>query len=102
MKDKFVKINNHTSTWGSPNAGVPQGTLLGPTAFIWHINCLQTMCPSVKFVDDTTFWEHCDRKGVNTKLQLATNQVLEWARANDMEINKDKTKLMEIYFEKKT
>jgi hypothetical protein len=53
----------------------------------------------VKYVDDATIWEHCDRDGSNSLLQGATN---EWSIKNRMKVNTDKTKVMKIYFGKKT
>jgi exonuclease III len=95
-----VKINNDFSSWVNMNAGVPQGTLLGPVAFLLHINDLSTVCESVKYVDDTTLWEACDSMGVNSKLQIAAEQVTSWCELNKMRLNTDKTKEIVINFTK--
>jgi hypothetical protein len=96
-----VKIGNTFSEWTDINAGVPQGTLLGPSTFLLHINDLQTECHAVKYVDDTTIWETCDKRGQNSRIQNAANQTYEWCQSNNMKINTDKTKEMLINFSKK-
>ena len=95
-----IKIGDTLSEWESVNAGVPQGTLLGPSTFLLHINNLKTACNSVKYVDDTTIWECCDRLGTDSKIQVAANQTLLWCTENNMKINTDKTKEMLINFSK--
>ena len=96
-----IKIGKTFSDWEDVNAGVPQGTLLGPSTFLLHINDLQTDCHSVKYVDDTTIWESCDRKGVLSQLQTAANQTISWCNDNNMKINTHKTKEMLVDFSKK-
>lgn len=96
-----VKIGDTFSSWASLNAGVPQGTLLGPSTFLLHINDLTTVCHSVKYVDDTTLWEACDKKGSDSKIQIAADQASTWCQTNNMKINADKTKEMIIDFSRK-
>jgi hypothetical protein len=101
MRRQRVKVGKVRSAWSHVTAGVPQGTLLGPTAFLLHINCLRTKCHSVKYVDDATIWNKCGRNSENCELQEAADQAQEWADSNQMQINTDKTKTMEVYFGKK-
>jgi hypothetical protein len=96
-----VKVGNTFSSWSNMNAGVPQGTLLGPVLFLLHINDLQTNCSSVKYVDDTTLWESCSHDMNNSNIQTAANQVIDWCNKNNMQINCGKTKEMIVYFGKK-
>ena len=60
-----VKIGNEYSLSGHPNGGVPQGTLSGPKCFLVYITDLRTTVPLYKYVDDSTLFEICDRKGVS-------------------------------------
>ena len=83
------------------NSWSPQGTLLGPTSFLLHINCLATECNAIKYFDDATIWEKCARDGSDSKLQIAANEALDWSNKNRMLINTDKTKMMTVYFGRK-
>jgi hypothetical protein len=95
-----VKIMDKYSTTTQINAGVPQGTLLGPITFLAHINDLSPPCATVKYVDDTTIWETCKRDGGDSNIQMAADNVTEWCATNNMKLNVDKTKEMLIYFGK--
>ncbi len=89
------------SEWTQVKGGVPKRTLLGPLGFICHINDLTNVCDTVKYVDDSTIWEVCDRKGEDSQIQLATNQTIEWTEKKLMEANTDKAKDMVIYYRKR-
>ena len=92
-RQQHVKLGNISSGWRKVGAGVPQGTLTGPS--------LRTVCPIVKYVDDSTIWEVCNRDGSDSVLQTAADQASQWTDENNMILNTDKTKIMEIYFGKK-
>ena len=96
-----VKIGNNMSSWVNMNAGVPQGTLLGPVCFLLHINDLKTACDSIKYVDDTTIWENCTVDESSSNIQTAANDAVKWCQENNMKLNTEKTKEMMIYFGKK-
>jgi hypothetical protein len=57
-RKRRVVINNSTSSWRDINAGVPQGSILGPLLFIVFINDILTDINLTKklFVDDTSLY----------------------------------------------
>ena len=95
-----TKLGTVESPWASVNAGVPQGTLLGPVCFIFHINDLQTSAHMVKYVDDSTLWS-VGSSGVDDLLQRSAQEAETWATDTLMSLNSDKTKDMVVCFMRK-
>ena len=77
-----VRIGDTLSELGSPNGGVPQGTLSGPKDFLAHIKDLTTPCPIYKYVDDSTIFEVCQSNS-SSRLQESANIALQWSKQND-------------------
>jgi hypothetical protein len=96
-----VKVGSTFSKSAVYNAGVPQGTLLGPMLFLSHINDLKPSNNVVKYVDDTTLWEVCAHDGHDSTIQQSADEVMSWSSDNRMQLNTDKTKEMVIYFGRK-
>ena len=93
-----TKLNNQTSTTSELICGVPQGSVLGPTLFLCYINDLAAMtkdlglCISLYADDAVIYCSNYDSYFVNTRLELALQNVIEWCSNNYININIDKTK----------
>ena len=95
-----VKIDNFQSDWGINNAGVPQGTKLGPILFIIMINDLELASSSTdhwKYVDDVTISESLKKNEVSV-LQSDLNSIERWSVNNNMKLNGKKCKEMMVSF----
>ena len=73
---------------------MPQGSWLGPLAFLVLIDDLSTGCLLHKYVDDTTLSELVQPKQLYTHILTYLAELLTWAAHNGMEINTSKTKEM--------
>ena len=58
-----VVLNEKSSQEYPINAGVPQGSILGPTFFLLYINDLpdDVICNIAICADDTTLYSKCDQ-----------------------------------------
>ena len=56
-------LNGKSSQEYPVNAGVPQGSILGPTLFLLYINDLpdDVICNIAVYADDTTLYSKCDQ-----------------------------------------
>ena len=85
-----VKLGSVFSSWVTLNGGIPQGSWLGPILFIVFVNDLLDGVPCIKYMDDTTVYEHIGRdrfSGLQSTLDLA----VDWTNVNHMVINTSKS-----------
>ena len=101
----ITRVADSCSSPGFPSAGVPQGSVLGPTLFSVFINDLPSVLPpdsTVLFADDTTIYIVSDRLSfIQSSLQLCLDLANLWLQRNGLKINESKTKSMLIHSSRK-
>ena len=81
-RKQFVKINNSSSSQLSITSGVPQGSVLEPTLFIYFINDLPnvTNLNTKIFADDTKVYNSVTNDEDRAKLQEAIDNMYKWTQ----------------------
>ncbi len=104
LTDRYqrVVLNGKTSEWKQINAGVPQGSILGPLFFLIYINDLPVNLESKPkiFADDTSLFSLVlDQLLSLEALNRDLSRISEWAHQWKMSFNPDPTKqAVEVYF----
>ena len=100
-----VTLNGQSSSWANVNAGVPQGSILGPLLFLIYINDLPDgLSSNAKlFADDTSLFSVVHY--INTsaiELNIGLKKINDWAFQWKMTFNPDRSKqAQEIIFSRK-
>ena len=92
-RSQFVKINNSTSNNLKVSSGVPQGSVLGPTLFIYFINDLPNVNinSNIKiFADDTKAYNSIKDLEDVKKLQNVIDEMYLWTQKWLLKFNKNK------------
>ena len=100
-----VVLNGQSSKWQNVNAGLPQGSVLGPLFFLIYINDLpQGLHSDVKlFADDTSLFSVIhDVDASSATLNNDLVKIQEWAYNWKMSFNPDRNKqAQEVIFSRK-
>jgi hypothetical protein len=101
-RSQFVLYRGSKSSTLPISAGVPQGSVLGPTLFLIAINDLPTVCknPVGMFADDCTLHRPVYPKetiqSASTNIQNDLNALSEWANSNRAQFNPKKCEVLLI------
>ena len=98
-----VALDGKSSQEYSVNAGVPQGSILGPTLFLLYINDLADdfICNIATYADDTTPYSKYDQASdlwqqleLVCELESDLRDTVDWGRKWLMDFNTGKTQLV--------
>ena len=85
------------------NAGVPQGSIVGPTIFLPYVNDLpdDVTCNIAIYADDATLYYKCDQASdfwqqlkLASELEFDLRDIMDWGRKQLVDFNAGKTQLV--------
>ena len=93
-------LNGEASDWRPVLSGVPQGSVLGPLAFVIFINDIDETSKDIsilnKFADDTKCGQVINSVGDVERLQECLNRLTDWADRWGMAFNVAKCKVLHV------
>jgi len=97
-RSQFVKINNASSSNTDVSSGVPQGSVVGPTLFIYFINDMPDVvdCMVRVFADDTKAYTSVESDSKRQMLQDSLDKLVEWTDTWLLHFNSTKCKVIHM------
>ena len=96
-------LNDKSSQEYPVNAGVPQGSILGPALFLLYINDLpeNVICDIAIYADNTTLYSKCDQASdlwqqleLSSELESDLREIVDWGKKWLFHFNAGKTQLV--------
>ena len=95
FRKQRVALNGQAYPWASTDAGVPQGSMLGPLLFLIYIDLLSEDLPTTAklFADDTSLFSivqniNTSASHLNSDLSKTSNQAFQWEMSFDPDPSK--------------
>ena len=97
-RKQILRYQGRSSNELTVISGIPQGSILGPTLFVFYINDIFTKMPDVKikmFADDCVLYKSgIFFNDIHGPLQSMLNEYIKWGADHCLQLNADKTKCM--------
>ena len=97
-RSQYVNVNNCKSEEKSVKSGVPQGSVLGPTLFIYFINDLPltTTVDTKIFADDTKVYTTINSQEDAKRLQTTVDNMHKWTKSWLLKFNEAKCNVLHL------
>ena len=97
-RQQYVKVGQDASNMAPVYSGVPQGSVLGPTLFIYYINDMPDILNSLIkiFADDTKIYASVDSISGKEELQDSIDRLQKWSEDWQIKFNSTKCKVLHI------